>query len=100
MSTPASAAWVGSCSASCRFATAETICVVRGTIVQYDVDVPVAFSANPVQATSARRRLQLRVDVEIYDQVRARVLWSKKGMVAEGDYAENEETSGRRQAKR
>jgi hypothetical protein len=72
--------------------------IVRGTIVQYDMDVPVAFSANPAQATSARRRLQMRVDVEIFDQVRGRVLWSKKGMSAEGDYAENDEASGRRQA--
>jgi hypothetical protein len=72
--------------------------VVRGTIVQYDIDVPVAFSANPAQATSARRRLQLRVDVEIYDQLKSRVLWSRKGMSAEGDYAENDEPSGRKQA--
>lgn len=72
--------------------------VVRGTIVQYDIDVPVAFSANPAAATSARRRLQIRVDIEIYDQVRNRVLWTKKGMSADGDYAENDEAAGRRQA--
>lgn len=72
--------------------------IVRGTIVQYDMDAPIAFSANPAQATSSRRRLQVRVDVEIYDQVRGRVLWSRKGMTAEGDYAENDEASGRRQA--
>lgn len=72
--------------------------VVRGTIVQYDIDVPVAFSANPAAATSARRRLQIRVDIEIYDQVRGRVLWTKKGMSADGDYAENDEAAGRRQA--
>ena len=72
--------------------------IVRGTIVQYETDVPVAFSANPAQATSARRRLQLRVDVEIFDQVQGRVLWSRKGISAEGDYAENEEASGRKQA--
>jgi len=72
--------------------------IVRGTIVQYDMDVPVAFSANPAQATSARRRLQVRVDVEIFDQVRGRVLWSRKGMSADGDYGENDEASGRRQA--
>lgn len=72
--------------------------IVRGTIVQYETDAPVAFSANPAQATSARRRLQLRVDVEIYDQARGRVLWSQKGLSAEGDYAENDEASGRKQA--
>jgi len=72
--------------------------VVRGTIVQYDTDVPIAFSANPAAATSARRRLQLRVDVEIFDQARGRVLWTKKGMSADGDYAENNESAGRKQA--
>jgi hypothetical protein len=72
--------------------------IVRGTIVQYETDVPVAFSANPAQATSARRRLQLRVDIEIFDTQLGRVLWTKKGMSAEGDYAENDEASGRKQA--
>lgn len=72
--------------------------IVRGTIVQYETDVPVAFSANPAQATSARRRLQLRVDVEIFDVQNNRVLWQRKGMSADGDYAENDEASGRKQA--
>ena len=72
--------------------------IVRGTIVQYDTDAPVAFSANPAQATTARRRLQLRVDVEIYDTAKGRVLWSRKGLLGEGDYAENDEAGGRKQA--
>jgi hypothetical protein len=72
--------------------------VVRGTIVNYDTDVPVAFSANPAQATTARRRLQVRVDVEIVDQTTGKVLWSRKGLSAEGDYAENDESAGRKQA--
>jgi len=72
--------------------------IVRGAIVTYDIDVPVAFSANPAQATSARRRLQVRVDIEIYDQTRGVVLWSKKGLSVEGEYAENDEASGRKQA--
>jgi hypothetical protein len=72
--------------------------IVRGVIVQYETDVPVGFSANPAQATSARRRLQLKVDVEIFDVTLNKVLWSRKGMSAEGDYGENEEASGRKQA--
>ena len=72
--------------------------VVRGTIVVYDVDAAIGFSANPAQATSARRRLRVTVDVEIFDQVRGRVLWSKKGLAADGDYAEGDETAGRKQA--
>jgi hypothetical protein len=49
--------------------------LVRGTIVSYDVDVPVAFSADPRQATSARRRLQITIDVEIVDQTTGKTLW-------------------------
>ncbi|MDA1082436.1 MAG: LPS assembly lipoprotein LptE [Gemmatimonadetes bacterium] len=72
--------------------------IVRGSIVTYEIDAPVAFSANPAQATSARRRLQVRIDVEIFDQTRGIVLWSKKGLTVEGDYAENDEAAGRKQA--
>src|SRR5690242_8089774 len=59
--------------------------VVRGVISAYDVDVPVAVSANPSQAISARRRLQVTVDVEIVQQANGRVLFQRKGMRGEGD---------------
>ena len=72
--------------------------VVRGKITTYEVDVPVAFSADPTRATSARRRLKLSVDVEIVDQTTGRVLYQRNGISAEGDYAEREEAAGRRQA--
>ena len=39
--------------------------VVRGTVTRYELDIPVGFSANPNQATSARRRLRVLVDIEI-----------------------------------
>lgn len=72
--------------------------LVRGTIVSYDADVPVAFSADPRQATSARRRLQITVDVEIVDQSNGKMLWERKGLRAEGEYAERAEQTGRQQA--
>ena len=72
--------------------------LVRGTIVSYDADVPVAFSADPRQAVSARRRLQITVDVEIVDQTNGKMLWQRKGLRAEGEYAEREEAGGRQQA--
>src|SRR5690349_538856 len=72
--------------------------VVRGVISAYDVDVPVAVSANPSQAVSARRRLQVTVDVEIVEQASARVLFQRKGMRGEGDYDERAEPDGRRKA--
>jgi hypothetical protein len=71
--------------------------VVRGKIVKYDLDVATAFSANPAQATSSRRQLQIAVHVEIVDQIRNRTLW-KNDVVALGDYPENGEAAGRKQA--
>ena len=72
--------------------------LVRGTIVSYDVDVPVAFSADPRQTTTARRRLQITIDVEIIDQTTGKTLWQRKGLRAEGEYAERSEPEGRKQA--
>jgi hypothetical protein len=72
--------------------------VVRGTILSYDADIPVGFSANPQQAVSARRRLQITVDVEIVDQSNGHVLYSNKTLRQEADYDERAEDKGREQA--
>ena len=72
--------------------------VVRGVIANYDVDVPVGISANPSQAVTAIRRLQVTIDVEIVEQASGRVLFQRKGLRAEGDYAERGEQDGRQQA--
>ena len=77
---------------------AQASAVVRGIITRYEPDIPIAFSSDRTQSVAARRRLQLTVDIEIYDQVAGRVLWARKGMSAEGEYAERAETDGRRQA--
>jgi hypothetical protein len=72
--------------------------VVRGTITKYEPDVPVGFSADPSRATTARRRVQITVDVEIVDQTTNRPLFQRSGLSAEGEYAERAELTGRRQA--
>jgi hypothetical protein len=72
--------------------------LVRGVIVRYEPDVAVGFSADPSRATTARRRVQIAVDVEIIDQTTGRTLFERKGLQAEGEYAEREEPSGRKQA--
>ena len=71
--------------------------VVRGKIVKYDLDVATGFSANPAQATSSRRQLQVAVHVEIFDQIHNKTLW-QGDLVAVGDYPENGEAAGRKQA--
>ena len=69
--------------------------IVRGTILEYQQDIPVGFST---QTTSARRRLQITVDVEIFDVQKGKVLFSRKGLRGEGEYAERADADGRRLA--
>jgi hypothetical protein len=71
---------------------------VRGRIVRYDPDIPVAYSADPAQQAAARRRLEIAIDVEILDQTTGKTLWNRRGLVAQGDYDERQEAEGRRLA--
>jgi len=72
--------------------------VVRGTIVRYDVDVAVGYSADPNQSNTTQRRLEIALDIEIVDQTTSKVIWEKKGLIAQADYAERAEPTGRRRA--
>ena len=72
--------------------------LVRGVVRTYDVDVPVGYSANPSQAVTSRRKLQITLDVQIIDQTNGKTIWEKKGLRAEGEYAERDEAGGRRDA--
>ena len=72
--------------------------IARGTIVRYEIDVPVAYSADRQQASATRRRLQIVVDVELYDQALGKTIWQKKGIIGEGEYSERFEADGRKQA--
>lgn len=72
--------------------------IVRGAIIKYDADVPVGYSADPRQATQARRQLQLVVDVAIIDQSSGRTLYERKALTEKADYAERQEAAGRAQA--
>ena len=72
--------------------------VVTGKILRYDADIPVGFSADPARATTARRKLQITVDISIVDQASGKTLLERRALVAEGEYAESAETAGRREA--
>jgi hypothetical protein len=77
---------------------AKATAIVRGTIQRYETDIPIAFNANNKQATTARRLLQLVVDIELIDQVSGKTLFQRKGLLAEGQYEERGEPTGRKQA--
>jgi len=72
--------------------------VVRGKILRYDADVPVGFSADPNLATTASRKLQITVDIEIVDQTTGRTLWERRSLTADANYSERGESAGRREA--
>lgn len=72
--------------------------VVRGTIQRYETDIPIGYSATNQNQTSARRQLQISVDIEMIDQSSGKALWQRKGLLVEGQYEERGEAAGRRQA--
>lgn len=72
--------------------------IVRGVIKTYDADIPVGFSADRNQPVSARRKLQITLDLTIVDQSNGRTLLERRGMRGEGEYPERGEVEGRRLA--
>ncbi len=79
-------------------AEASASAIVRGTIVRYEPDIPIGFSANNQVAVAAQRQLEVVVDIEIVDQTTGRTLWARKGLAARGTYLEQREAQGRREA--
>jgi hypothetical protein len=72
--------------------------IVRGTIQRYEIDIPVGFSAANKAATTATRSLELRVDIEMIDQVTGKTLWQRKDLVAQATYQERGEAAARKKA--
>ena len=72
--------------------------LVRGTIQRYEADIPIGYSATNKSQTSARRQLQISIDIEVIDQVTGKTLWQQKGLTKDGQYEERGEAAGRKQA--
>lgn len=74
--------------------------VVRGAILRYEPDIALAVQTaergNPAQVT--RRRVQLTLRVEIYDQRQERVLWERASLTVDGAYDPPREAAGRQEA--
>lgn len=72
--------------------------VVRGRITQYTADIPLTFNAgNQGNVSVTRRRLQIAVSVEIYDQREERMLWQRSNLQVDGEY---EPSAGEQQGRR
>ncbi|MCU0618337.1 MAG: DUF4136 domain-containing protein [Gemmatimonadaceae bacterium] len=72
--------------------------IVRGTIVRYEPDIPIGFSANNQVAVAAQRQVEVVIDIEIVDQTTGRTLWARRALSARGTYLEQREAQGRREA--
>jgi hypothetical protein len=74
--------------------------VVRGAILRYEPDI--ALSVQPGDRGNVavtRRRVQLTLRVEIYDQREDRMLWERQSLTVDGEYERNEgEAQGRERA--
>jgi hypothetical protein len=70
--------------------------VVRGRVVRYDPDVPLAFQPGIGTATVTQRQVQITVDVQIVDQRTGRTLWEHQGLSLVGAYNPPQETDGRK----
>jgi hypothetical protein len=60
--------------------------IVRGEITRYDPDIPLSYQAGQGQVEVTRRRVQITINVEIYDQRDAKPLWRQNGLTVDGEY--------------
>lgn len=79
-------------------AEASADALVRGRVVRYEPDLPIAVLAGEGQATVTRRKVQLIVDVEILNQRDGSVVWRRQGLAVDGEYEPPQEAQGRRLA--
>lgn len=71
--------------------------VLRGTITRYE-DRAVNYQPDPAGPVIFQRRVDITVQVEIYDVREEQVLWSSRALVASGEYEPDKgqsETDGR-----
>jgi lipopolysaccharide assembly LptE-like protein len=70
--------------------------VVRGKVVRYDPDLPMAFLPGQGRTDVTQRQVQITVDVEILDQREGKTLWQRQGLTEVGEYAPPQEAAGRK----
>jgi hypothetical protein len=80
-------------------AEANADAVVRGEIVRYEPDLTLSFQTGQQgQYTVTRRRVQLVVNIDLYDQKRGKSLWKQNGLTVDGEYNPPAEADGRKLA--
>jgi hypothetical protein len=79
---------------------AQADAVVRGEITSYQADIPLSYQAGqlPGQVEVTRRRVQITINVEIFNQKLGKPLWRQSGLTEDGEYNPPTETDGRKLA--
>jgi len=77
---------------------AQADAIVRGEITSYQPDIPLSYQAGQGQVEVTRRRVQITVNVEIYNQKLGKPLWRQSGLTVDGEYNPPAETDGRKTA--
>jgi hypothetical protein len=72
--------------------------LVRGRVVRYEPDLPVALQPGQGRVTVTRRKVQLTVDVEIVNQREGTTVWKRQGLAVDGEYEPPQEAQGRKLA--
>jgi lipopolysaccharide assembly LptE-like protein len=70
--------------------------VVRGRVVHYESNVPIAFQPGVGHADVTQRQVQITVDVEIVNQRNGKTLWQRQGLLVVGEYMPPQEPDGRK----
>jgi lipopolysaccharide assembly LptE-like protein len=77
---------------------AQADAIVRGEITSYEPDIPLSYQAGQGQVSVTRRRVQITVNVEIFDTHAGKALWQQNGLTVDGEYNPPAETDGRKAA--
>lgn len=72
--------------------------LVRGRVLRYDANIPIAYQPGVGQVNVTQRQVQITVDVEIVDQRNGKTLWQHPGLVVVGEYTPPQEADGRKVA--
>lgn len=69
--------------------------IVRGTILRYEPGIALAIQGGQQRPDVTRRRVQLSLNVEIFDVRENRTLWQRNGLLVDGEYEPPAEARGR-----
>ncbi len=78
---------------------AQADAIVRGEITAYEPDIPLSYQTTPgANYTVTRRRVQITVNVTIFDTKAGKPLWQQTGLTVDGEYNPPAEPDGRKVA--